>query len=37
MNTYPGGLVFFWRPEIEAKKNHVATCLVKHDGPRGGP
>jgi len=37
MNTYPGTLVFFWRPEIEAKKNHVATRLVKHDGPRGGP
>ena len=29
MNTYPGGLVFFRRPEIEAKRNHVAACLVK--------
>jgi hypothetical protein len=34
MNYYLGGFVFFRRPENEAKKNHVAACLVKHDGPR---
>ena len=37
MNTYPGGLVFFRRPEIEAKRNHVAARLVKHDGARAAP
>jgi hypothetical protein len=31
MNTYPDGLVFFRRPEIEAMRNHVAGRLVKHD------
>jgi hypothetical protein len=37
MNTYPGGLVFFRRPEIEVKRNHVAAGLVKHDRPRAAP
>jgi hypothetical protein len=37
MNYCPGGLVFFWRPEINAEINHAAACLVKHDAPRAAP
>jgi len=37
MNYYPGGVVFFRQPEIDAKMNHVAARLVKHDGPRAAP
>ena len=37
MNTYPGDLVFFRRPEIEEKRNHVAARLVKHDGLPAAP
>jgi hypothetical protein len=37
MDYFPGGLVCFRRPEIKAKMNHVAACLVKHDAQRAAP
>jgi hypothetical protein len=35
MNYYPGGVVFFRQPAIDAKMNHVAARLVKHGGLHG--